>query len=171
VIAKLIPLPYRILIGVAFMAALFAAGFYAGDRHVQLKWDVAVASQKASMAKHDAVAAQVTTKVVTQYVDRVQVVHEKARTIVKEVPIYVTKAEDAACTIPVGFVRLHDAAAANVPLSGPAGPTDASPSGIALSTVSETVAVNYEQYHEVVEQLTALQDWVRQQQAAAASKQ
>lgn len=167
---KLIPLPYRILIGVAFAAALFAAGFYAGDRHVQLKWDVAIAAQKASAAKHDAVAEKVTTKVVTQYVDRVQVVHEKARTIVKEVPVYVTKTEDLACTIPTGFVRLHDAAAANVPLPNTAGPADEKPSGIALSGVAETVTVNYEQYHEVVEQLTALQDWVRQQQAAADKK-
>ncbi len=58
--------------------------------------------------------AKGTTRVVTQYVDRVQVVRERGDTITKEIPVYVTPTADAACAVPVGFVRIHDAAAAGV---------------------------------------------------------
>jgi len=38
-------------------------------------------------------------------------IHTVTREIIKEVPRYVTVKGDAGCTVPVGFVRLHDAAA------------------------------------------------------------
>lgn len=98
-------------------------------------------------------------RVVTQYVDRVQIVHEKGQTIVQKVPVYVPASADAACIVPAGFVRLHDAAAQSV-LPGPAGPADAQTSGLALSTVAGTVVDNYTTCHAIAEQLTALQDWV-----------
>ncbi|WP_269503720.1 hypothetical protein [Burkholderia sp. IMCC1007] len=104
--------------------------------------------------------ARLNEKVVTQYVDRVQVVREKGDTIIKEVPIYVDREADRACTVPVGFVRLHDAAAANVPVGDP-GSTDAAPAGIALSGVAATVAGNYTTCHENAEQLIALQARLR----------
>ena len=58
--------------------------------------------------------AQGTTRVVTEYVDRVQVVRERGDTITKEVPVYVTPTADAACAVPAGFVHIHDAAAAGI---------------------------------------------------------
>lgn len=105
-------------------------------------------------------AARRDVKVVTQYVDRVQVVREKGDTIIKEVPIYVDREADRACTVPVGFVRVHDSAAANVPVGDPRD-TDAAPSGVALSAVAATVAGNYTTCHETAEQLIALQARVR----------
>lgn len=105
-------------------------------------------------------AARSDVKVVTQYVDRVQVVREKGDTIIKEVPVYVDREADRACVVPVGFVRVHDGAAANVPVGDP-GSADAAPSGIALSAVAATVAGNYTTCHENAEQLIALQARVR----------
>jgi hypothetical protein len=109
--------------------------------------------------------------VVKQYVDRVQVVKEAAKTIIKEVPVYVSKESDAHCAVPVGFVRLHDAAAAaaaNVPpVASPAGVPNDARSGIALSTVAGTVADNYESAHLNAEQLKALQQWARDIHAIA----
>ncbi|MBO7758221.1 hypothetical protein [Burkholderia pseudomallei] len=105
-------------------------------------------------------AARRDVKVVTQYVDRVQVVREKGDTIIKEVPVYVDREADRACVVPVGFVRVHDGAAANVPVGDP-GSADAAPSGIALSAVAATVAGNYTTCHENAEQLIALQARVR----------
>ena len=105
-----------------------------------------------------------TERVVTQYVDRVKVVEGRTRTIIKEIPVYVTPAADAGCVIPVGFVRVHDAAAQGaVPV--PSGNPDAPAPGVALSTVAETVTGNYGTAHEIAEQLKALQDWIRAQQA------
>ncbi|MGO4703825.1 hypothetical protein AB4083_21170 [Dyella sp. 2RAB6] len=99
-------------------------------------------------------------RVVTQYVDRVQIVREKGQTILHKVPIYVPTSADAACIVPVGFVRLHDATATSTMPDRP-GAADAQASGVALSAVAGTVVDNYTTCHAITEQLTALQDWVR----------
>lgn len=106
--------------------------------------------------------AQGTTRVVTEYVDRVQIVRERGDTITKEVPVYVTPTADAACAVPVGFVHIHDAAAAGIAPTGTAGDPDAPAAGVALSVVAETTAANYGQYHAAGEQVTALQQLVTQ---------
>ncbi|WP_175977960.1 hypothetical protein [Burkholderia sp. BCC1047] len=113
---------------------------------------------RARTAERDAARRDV--KIITQYVDRVQVVREKGDTIIKEVPVYVDREADRACTVPVGFVRVHDGAIANVPVGDP-GNADAAPSGVALSAVAATVAGNYTTCHENAEQLIALQARVR----------
>jgi hypothetical protein len=95
-------------------------------------------------------------EVVTQYVDRVQVVHEQAKTIIKEIPVYVPS-DPGACDLPGGFRLLHDAAATGNPLPGPAAIADAAPAS--AQTVTSTVSENYEQCLAISEQLTALQAW------------
>ena len=102
--------------------------------------------------------------VVVKYVDRLQVVAGRTQTIIREVPVYVTPEADARCVIPVGFVRLHDSAAEGRPVE-PTGTPDAPAEGVSLSTVTETVVGNYGAAHENAEQLRALQDWIRAQQA------
>lgn len=118
-----------------------------------------------ALAAAQAKAGKITTQVVTQYVDRVHVVRERAQTIVQKVPVYVTAKADAACTVPAGFVRVHDAAVQGLELPASASTADGAPSGVALSTVAGTVAGNYGICRETAERLTSLQDWVRQQAA------
>ena len=112
--------------------------------------------------------AQSTTSVVTEYVDRVQVVRERGATIVKEVPVYVTATADSACAVPVGFVQLHDAAASGSPPPGPAGDPDAPAAGLALSAVAETIADNYASCHATAAQVVALQQLAQQLHTALA---
>lgn len=100
---------------------------------------------------------------VTKYVDRVQTIRVKGDTIVKEIPRYVTVEADAACTVPGGFVRLHDTAAAGGVLGQDPGGADAAPSGVPLSAVADTVAGNYTTGHVNAARLTALQDTLRAQ--------
>lgn len=163
---NLIPWPYRLLTWVALAAALVGAGWFKGAGHVQHQWDAAVAEQARQVAKVEKQQAEATVQVVTRYIDRVKVIREKGDAIIKEVPVYVPSEADAVCTIHRGFVRLHDAAASNV-IPRAAEPADARPAGIALSAVATTLADNYQRCHENAEQLIALQDWVRQMQAAA----
>ncbi len=111
------------------------------------------------------------TKVVTKYVDRVQVVRERGATITKEVPVYVTAQADAACPVPVGFVRIHDAAAQGADLAGSAGDPDAPAAGVALSTVADTVAGNYTACHANAEQVVALQDYIVELHTAMRTQQ
>lgn len=84
------------------------------------------------------------------------------KTILKEVPKYVTVEADRACTVNNGFVRLHDAAVAGS-LPGAPRESDAAPSDVKLSEVSAVGVENAGAYHAVAAQLTALQEWVREQ--------
>ena len=112
-------------------------------------------------AEADRDLARAEARIEVRYVGRVQVVREKAQTITREIPVYVTPTADAACPVPVGFVRLHDAAAANEPAGPAAGNLDAPAEGVALSDVAAAVADNYAAAHENAEQVTGLQDYVR----------
>lgn len=103
------------------------------------------------------------TITVTEYVDRVQTIREKGDTIIKEVTRYVPAQADAACVVPHGFVRLHDAAAAGAVPDPGTGDADAAPSGVALSAVAGTVTGNYTDSHANSEQLSTLQQALRDQ--------
>jgi hypothetical protein len=149
----------QILLGAALLAAL---GGYLWLTHHQLaaaETRAITAEQSARDAKGELAANKASEHIVTVYVDRVQVVHEVGSTITKEIPVYVNAQADARCIVPLGFARVHDAAAAVLP--APPGSTDAQPSGLALSTVAGTIVDNYTTCHGTSAQLTALQDWVR----------
>lgn len=103
------------------------------------------------------------TVTVTQYVDRERVIRLKGDTIIKEVPRYVPVQADAACVVPRGFVRLHDAAAAGTLPNPDTGDADAAPAGVALSTVASTVAANYTDCHVDAARLSSLQQTLRDQ--------
>lgn len=153
--------PYRLLALAALCIAVFSFGWLKGTSHVQAQWDAATAAQQQAQAQAQTRQAETTVQVVTQYVDRIQVVREKGDTLIQEVPVYVPVQADAACTVHRGFVSLHDAAAAGE-LPEPSRDPDAPAEGLALSAVAATVVTNYQTCHENAEQLKALQDWIRQ---------
>ena len=153
--------PYRLLALTALCIALFGFGWLKGASDVQAQWDAATAVQQQAQAQVQIQQAEATVQVVTQYVDRIQVVREKGDTLIQEIPVYVPVQADAACTVHRGFVSLHDAAAAGE-LPEPARDADAPAEGLALSAVAATVVSNYQTCHENAEQLKALQDWIRQ---------
>ena len=158
---SLISWPYWALAMVIAAGTSLSLGWIAGARHVQTRWDSAVASQQMAAAEVKTQQAEAAIQVVTKYVDRIQVVREKGDTILKEVPIYVPVQADAACTIYRGAVSLHDAAATGE-LPEPSRDPDASAEGLALSALAATVVSNYQTCHENAEQLKALQGWIRQ---------
>jgi len=158
---NLIAWPYRLLTLAALWTALFGFGWLKGASHVHAQWDAATAKQQQAQAQSQTRQAEATVQVVTQYVDRIQVVREKGDTLIQKVPVYVPVQADAACTVHRGFVSLHDAAAAGELPAAP-GATDALAEGLALSAVAATVVTNYQTCHENAEQLKALQDWIRQ---------
>lgn len=74
----------------------------------------------------------------------------KTRYIYSYVPV------ETNCTIPKGFIDLHNTSAKGQPLSNnPVNPGQFS--NITLQDVSETVATNYYQYNKIAAQLIALQ--------------
>jgi len=144
----------------ALVTAAAGWGYVRGARSVQADWNAATAEQSSVVARVRVAQAQVTERVVTQYVDRVRTVREQADTIIREVPVYVRETCDADGRLPAGWRVLHDAAASGQP-ADPARAADAQP--VAPDTAADTVARNYLTCRETAEQLTALQQWVREQ--------
>lgn len=167
-LAKLIP--WQVYAGLALVVAFWLYGnaeFRRGTREADERHRIADEAANARLAEQAAALATrqqaVTERVVTQYVDRVRTVREKAREIVKEVPIYVPA---DSCPLPAGFRVLHDAAAFGVPpVPDAAARADAAP--VPAQTVAATVADNYGACRETAEQLKGLQAWLIQQQAAS----
>lgn len=146
------------LAGLALVAVLLVGlGWLGGVSHEQGNAAQAAADQLAKAFEQGQELGTVRDRVVTEYVDRVQVIKERGATLIKEVPVYVSAKADAACTVNAGFVRLHDAAAKSLPAPDPAGDADAAPSGVALSAVAATTAENYTTCNANAERLSKLQ--------------
>jgi len=146
------------------IAASAGWGYTRGAAAVQSRWDAERLRQAHAVATARLRHAQITERVVTQYVDRVRTVREAGETIVREVPIYVPTQCDADGRLPAGWRVLHDAAASGE-LADPARAADAQP--VAPDAAAETVAHNYASCRLNAEQLIALQAWVREQSSAA----
>lgn len=160
----------RAILAVIALALLAAIGFGAAIQQSRIgaaKEDAEKVRQQLrtmtgerDTARLERDAARGTVITVTEYVDRVQTVYVAGKTITKEIPVYVTAQADAACTIPAGFVRIHDAAAANAAPQPGAGDPDAPATGVTLSAVAETVADNYTTCHAIREQVIGLQRYI-----------
>lgn len=144
---------------------VYALGWTQGASHEQAQAKALEHEQLRKAFDQGRALGTVRDRVVTEYVDRVQVIEKRGQTIIKEVPVYVSEAADRACPVPVGFVRLHDAVAAGLPAPGSAGAADEAPSGVALSAVTGTVAGNYTACHANAEQLKQLQAYLLEHQA------
>lgn len=91
---------------------------------------------------------------------------EDTRNRLNQVENHVSPQADAACPVPLGFVRVWNDAA-HGPIPEPTAGPDGAPSGVALSAVGKTHVENAGQYDQIVNQLTSLQNWIRRQQALA----
>jgi hypothetical protein len=151
--------------GYAILGALCACLGAAGSWRVMLWREQAIAGQR---VRHAVQAVERRGKITFD----VEMNFEMARlkdsaTMTKrqeEVHTHVTPEIDRDYPVPCGFVRVFNAGT-HGPIPDPAGCPDDAPSGIALSTVGETETRNDGQYDQVADQLRALQEWVRQQQA------
>lgn len=162
-LSKLIPLMYRTVAQLTLGVFLLYGVYMIGGIAIEAEWEAKVAQVKLEMAKKEAESAEVTTKIVTKYVKQIQIVKETGDVIIKQIPVYITKTDDALCSVPSGFVMLHDSASRNE-IPDAARPPDVGASEIKISEVAGTVITNYTTYYQVSEQLKALQSWVKEQQ-------
>ena len=166
IVFKFVPFisQYTLPIQVISIIVLVFGVYMEGGISNQEKWEAKVAEVKLEMAKKETASAEVTTKVITKYVTKIEVVKEKGNEIIKQVPVYITKDADAKCDVPTGFVVLHDSASRNE-VPDPTRKVDATTSTVKISGVAETVTDNYTTYHQVAEQLKSLQEWIKLQQS------
>ena len=160
---SLIPLPYKIAAVAAFLAVYGGICWFKGDSYGTQKLTEYQAAQMKEAVRIVTKQGEVTTQVVTKYVQVAAKTQATAQTIEKEVVKYETLKLDRTL-LSVAAVRLHDSAAANA-VPPAASPTDDSPSGVTAAAIVATCTANYATYFKVADELTGLQDWVRQQAA------
>jgi hypothetical protein len=169
---NLIPPQYRlaayIVAAVLVVGALFGGGYKTGHTFASNHYTAIIAKMEADAAKLEVEKAELQTKltaeianvkerIVTKYVDRVKVITKKE---------YVYR-EQATNNVPDrtelsnGWVSLHDDAATGRDADSTRS-SDATGSGIAANQALARVTENYTACHANAEQLTALQEYVRE---------
>ena len=153
-LSLVLPSYYKYIAIAGLLVGVGGFSFIKGMTYTQNKWDAAMLDSKVVVAIVKQKQADITTKVVTKYVDRIKTI--------KEVQ-YVTKDLPDDCVLSYDFGLLHNAAATN---SG----TPPTPEGINGETktvkavdLAATIVDNYSIYHETAAQLEELQEWVEQQ--------
>ena len=103
------------LLGAFLLISALGYSYYRGNQDgkgvIQAILDVERANHTVAMTKERSRQVVVEKEVLVKYLPKVEYIREKAREIVKEVPVYVTVEDDTKCTIPDGFIWLHDIAA------------------------------------------------------------
>jgi len=119
-------LPY--LLGALLVWGAYEWAYSRGEAQTQAEWDASVARGKAEIGRLKSEAGKITVRTETEYVEVERVIRVKGDTIVKQVPVYVSRDLP---DLPGGFRLLHDAAANQTPLpdtpagdDGPAGPAE-----------------------------------------------
>lgn len=134
--------------------------YFHGKSVVQTKWDQSVERGKQLVEDLKKMHSAIDAEVITVYVPKVKVIHEKAKTIEKLVPIYLPADTP---DLPPGFRVLHDAAATNTIPSTTAG-VGAFP--VAVEDVATTMNFNYELCHQERAKLDSLWEWAIKQRHA-----
>jgi hypothetical protein len=134
--------------------------FFEGAASNEQTWLAKVKEVETKIVEVEVKSVQENVKIVTKYVDRIKVVKETTDAIIKEIPVYITKADDAKCELPNTAIVLHDSSSQNAipPSTGNITP---GASDVKASELITTVIENYGTYYEVREQLKAWQEWYR----------
>lgn len=160
---SLIPLPYKIAAAVFLLIAVFGIGYMKGNARAEAEIAAFAAEQNAKVAELERKNAEISSTVVTKYVDKVRVVKEREY-------VYLGQAQNnvpGQFDLSNGWLYLHDTSAKN----GNAESTrasDASASGIKDNQALGTIIANYSTCRQNAEQLVQLQDWIRSTQAEIA---
>ena len=128
------------------------------------------ADQAQAVVRRTMQAAAVTAGVEQRHASRRAVIEIHTKDLLRKAPLHVPPSADLRFKLPVGFVRLHDAAASGLDLSAvpdPAGRTDDAASDLAPSVAAGVIIDNYGACRATTEQLSALQDWARIQSGGA----
>lgn len=154
-----------VLAAVGMLLAVDHYGYIRGSRHVRDQWDAAIELAKAQAKAKETKAAAISDKTQAATTKEQVRIRTVTRTILERVPIYVTPDTDRRFPLPLGLVRVHDAAARGdlTEVSGAPASDDGQASAITASAAGSTIAQNYGSCRADQSRLEALQDWVTQQ--------
>ena len=154
--AQVLSLVTKIAIATTLATALFSFGLYLGNKiGVSSCYEATIEAQRHSI-ETGVKQAVVSDKTITKYVDSIQIVQGKSRTIIKEIPIYVQDTVN----LSGGWRMLHNNAVYNAVSDTT---RDSDEGTVTAQAALETVIRNYGICHENSQTLESLQSWVREQ--------
>lgn len=156
----MIPLPVKILAIVFLVAGAAGYGYMKGSAHAEVELANYRAAAEKQISDLKTQNAKISDNVVTEYVDRTNTIREK-EIIYRDAAGGMKPQHDMSN----GWVHLHDAAARLVNPDMQLA-SDASPSGVMDNSALAVVMNNYAICKQNSEQLTSLQKWIRDNQAA-----
>lgn len=127
------PLGKQIALWGSLVALLLGFGqwrYHDGVQHEKAAWDARVSDARERIKLREGEAAKDTDHTQTVVTEKQAEIRTVTKTLTEKVPIYVPQ-DPSRASLPVGFVRLHDAAILGVPdLADATGRPDGQPSGI-----------------------------------------
>jgi hypothetical protein len=157
----MIPLPYKLLAGAALILGVFVFGYMKGSAYAEAELQRFAAKNATLTADMEKKNSEISTQVVTQYVDRVNTIREKEY-VYRDVAKTVVPSQSVLSN---GWVFTHDASATGSDADATRA-SDASPSGITDTTALVGIIGNYSRCQQNAEQLIALQKWITDNKAA-----
>lgn len=170
----------RVIGALALVLAAVAAALW--WEHIKAEWmaegarAIAETNRKARDERHEAIAEYVVASSQRAIASDAEQRRIRSRLELEQlnrpkgVGAYVTPKADAACIVPDGFVRYHDAAVPRADgrpaLPGAASGSADRPSGVQLSRIGSVVAGNYDACQELLERVPKLRAWCATECAA-----
>ena len=145
------------MLSLVFISGLFL-GYLHGQRQAIQHHVSYVEQQTRHTLRIIQAQQQIATKTDIIYRDRIKTIYLKGKTIEKIIPHYITKDDNAFCSINTGFVHLHNAAWGNA-TPGTASESDRQPSGISLTELADTTTHNATACHAWREQALGLREF------------
>lgn len=103
-LSKLYPLIFKGVLVLSLVVGSFVFGRYTLESEYAQK----ISQIKLKFQEIEAKSAKINTVVVTEYVDRVEYIEKQGKSIIKEIPVYITKEVDSQCKIPNSVIQLHN---------------------------------------------------------------
>ena len=157
----MIPLPYKLLAGVALILGVFVFGYMKGSAYADAELARFSAKASTQVAELEKKNAEISNNVVTEYVDRTNTIREKEY-------VYIDTAKNIVPSQSVmsnGWVFTHDISASASDADA-ARSSDASPSGIKDTDALIGIIRNYAICQSNAVQLTELQRWINENKEA-----
>lgn len=159
---------FAVLIAAAALVAIYARGRSDGSAGEKKREATRMAAAEKEVLKREHNAALLAEDAARSLLAEHVKVVTRTQTLIRKVPVYVSKASDDRCIVPRGFVLLHDAAASGGEAgvsSAAGGPLEAA-SGIPLSAVLETVVGNYGTAYDWKAETLTWRHWYATEKAA-----
>lgn len=148
------------LIVLAITACLsLLGGSYLGYTYQKNHYEAKINAEKVATYKALQQTESRNATIVGQYINKIRIEQDKSANYQNQIRHVFsgvnTQSGAAACRVPFGFIRLHNAAASGQ-TSEPTG-TDAIASDVDLATVLSAITQNYGKYRQAAEQVEAAQ--------------